>query len=215
MKKFFLVTIALVFGFLLASAAWYYTKTRSGKLHMAVPTPPNNKLAVILRLQKSQLVTYAKKHGYNTSTCFLIDMNIASGKNRFFIYNMQKETVLDAGLVAHGCCNKQWLNGRQYSNDVGCGCSSLGKYKVGFPYKGRFGIAYKLFGLDASNSNAFKRFVVLHSYQAVPDKEVHPYPICQSDGCPMVSPAFMNKLAMVINASPQPILLQIFDSSIH
>jgi hypothetical protein len=154
---------------------------------------------------------YARQHGYNTNTCFLIDMSIESGKNRFFVFDLQKDSILDAGLVAHGSCNKTWLSGRQYGNDVGCGCTSLGKYKIGAPYKGRFGVAYKLYGLDATNSNAFERAVVLHSYYAVPDKEVYPYPICQSQGCPMVSPAFLNKLAGIINASSKPMLLYTFD----
>jgi hypothetical protein len=215
MKKILLMTLALVFGFLLASAAWYYTKVKTGKSHTTVHVATSNKLIGVLHQQKTPLLAYARKHGYNTSTCFLIDMNIASGKNRFFVYSLQKDAILDAGLVAHGCCNKNWLNGRQYGNAVGCGCTSLGRYKIGYPYKGRFGNSYKLYGLDSSNNNAFKRYVVLHPYQGVPDKEVHPYPICQSDGCPMVSPAFMNKLATIINASHEPVLLQIFDSSIQ
>jgi hypothetical protein len=39
----------------------------------------------------------------------------------------------------------------------GCGCTALGKYKIGDKYKGRFGTAYKLLGLDSSNNNAFKK----------------------------------------------------------
>ena len=115
--------------------------------------------------------------------------------------------------MAHGRCNKDWLKGRQYGNDVGCGCTSLGRYKIGNPYNGRFGRAYKLHGLDSTNSNAFKRYVVLHSYTAVPDAEVHPLPICQSDGCPMVSAAFLQKLATIIDQSKQPILLYTFDKN--
>jgi hypothetical protein len=138
-------------------------------------------------------------------------MSIESGKNRLFVYDLKKDSVMDAGLVAHGRCNKDWLNGRQYGNEVGCGCTSLGRYKIGNPYNGKFGRAYKLHGLDSTNNNAFKRYVVLHSYTAVPDAEVHPLPICQSDGCPMVSASFLQKLATIIDKSSQPILLYTFD----
>jgi hypothetical protein len=138
-------------------------------------------------------------------------MNIASGVNRFFVYDLGKDSVLDAGLVTHGRCNELWLSGRKYDNKIGCGCTSLGKYRIGTPYKGRFGLAYKLHGLDSTNSNAFKRYVVLHSHECVPNEEVIPAPICQSDGCPTVSEAFLKKLASLIDASPKPILLSIVD----
>lgn len=215
MKRLILITIALAFGFLLASAAWYYTNVKTGKPHTTRHILPTAAIANRLHQQSGRLLQYARQHGYNTHTCFLIDMSIASGKNRFFVYDLQKDSVLDAGLVAHGCCNKEWLSGRKYGNEIGCGCTSLGKYKIGGAYKGRFGTSYKLIGLDSTNSNAYNRFVVLHPYSAVPDNEVDPYPICQSNGCPMVSPAFMNKLAGIINASPRPLLLHIFDSDLQ
>jgi hypothetical protein len=54
---------------------------------------------------------------------------------------------------------------------------------------------------------------VLHSYSGVPDGEVDPAPICQSDGCPMVSQAFLQKLGNIIDHSSKPILLYIFDQN--
>lgn len=213
MKRILFLSLALFFCFLLTAAAWYYTKLKPGKTHHTVTDGSGKLLRARLSGHAKPLLAYAIQHGYNTSTCFLVDMNIESGKNRFFVYDLKKEAVIDEGLVAHGCCNKNWLSGRQYGNEVGCGCTSLGKYKIGNPYTGRFGRAYKLYGLDSTNSNAFKRFVVLHSYAAVPDAEVDPAPICQSDGCPMVSAVFLQKLAAIIDRSHQPILLYIFDKN--
>jgi hypothetical protein len=43
------------------------------------------------------------------------------------------------------------------------------------------------------DNNAFKRFVVLHSHECVPETEVQDE-ICQSDGCPTVSPQFLQQL---------------------
>jgi hypothetical protein len=214
MKRVILTTTVLLFCFLLAGAAWYYSKLSTGKsrtVHHRVSVLASPVLMNRLNTRADRLQLYAKQHEYNTGICFLIDMSIESGKNRFFIYDLQKDSILDAGLVAHGSCNKNWLSDRQYGNEPGCGCTSLGRYGIGNPYKGKFGTAYKLYGLDSTNSNAFKRFVVLHSYICVPDEEVHPAPICQSQGCPMVSPAFMNKLATIIDHSNKPILLSIFD----
>lgn len=211
MKRILFLSFALLLCFLITGAAWYYSKYNTGKPHRTVKEISDKMLMTRLAGHAKPLLAYAKQHGYNTNTCFLIDMSIESGKNRLFVYDLKKDAVMDAGLVAHGRCNKDWLKGRQYGNDVGCGCTSLGRYKIGNPYNGRFGRAYKLHGLDSTNSNAFKRFVVLHSYTAVPDAEVHPLPICQSDGCPMVSASFLQKLATIIDKSAQPILLYTFD----
>lgn len=41
---------------------------------------------------------------YNPACCFLIDMSLPSGQPRFFIYDLGKDSVIKAGLVAHGNC---------------------------------------------------------------------------------------------------------------
>jgi hypothetical protein len=212
MKRIILTTVGLLLFILLAGAAWYYSKIKRTTHHTVTDTS-NKKLLTRLNLHARPLLNYAKKHGYNTNTCFLVDMSIESGKNRLFVYDMQKDAILDAGLVAHGRCNQDWLKGRKYGNSVGCGCTSLGRYKIGNHYQGRFGLAYKLHGLDSTNSNAFKRFVVLHAHSCVPNGEVDPLPICQSDGCPTVSAAFLTKLAAIIDNSKKPMLLFTFDQN--
>jgi L,D-transpeptidase catalytic domain len=147
----------------------------------------------------------------NPRICFLIDMEVSSGSKRFFVYNMVEDTVVASGLVTHGRCNELWLEGRKYSNEVGSGCTSPGRYKIGHKYSGRFGLAYKLHGLDSSNSNAYRRYVVLHGHECVPEAEVEPYPICQSDGCPTVSERFLKTLAGYIDGATKPILLWIYE----
>ncbi|MBI2729637.1 MAG: murein L,D-transpeptidase catalytic domain family protein [Sphingobacteriales bacterium] len=147
-----------------------------------------------MKKNASDLCKYALNNGYNTQTCFLINMNIESGKNRFFVYQMEKDSIYNAGLVTHGSCNSSWLTGKRFSNNIGCGCTALGKYRVGKSYMGRFGLAYKLYGLDSTNNNSFNRFIVLHSHGCVPDGEVSPLHICQSLGCPIVSPGYLKYL---------------------
>ncbi len=153
---------------------------------------------------------YSRQKGFNDNICFLIDMSIPSGHPRFFVYNLKKDSVINAGLVTHGRCNEDWLTGRKYGNTVGCGCSSLGRYKVGYPYNGRFGLAFKLYGLESTNDKAFERFVVLHSHDCVPETSTSDE-ICQSDGCPTVSPGFLQQLKPMINHSKKPVLLWIFE----
>ena len=153
---------------------------------------------------------FVTQKGFNNKTCFLLDMSLPSGQKRFFIYNMQADTVQAAALVAHGNCFEFWLEGRRYSNVVGSGCTSLGKYRIGNPYTGKFGYSYKLHGLDSSNNNAFVRTVVLHAHGCIPDSEVA-VEICQSNGCPTVSPDFLQQLKNIINTSAKPVLLWIYE----
>lgn len=158
---------------------------------------------------KQPLLVYTKKNGFNSSYAFIIDMKEHSGNKRFYVYDLEKDSVLSSGLVTHGYGN----NSRQavaFSNVPGSNCSSLGHYKIGKSYNGRFGLAFKLYGLDKTNSNAFNRFVVLHSHPCVPDNEVYPSEICMSQGCPTVSPAYLKTLKNYIERSSQPVLLYIF-----
>ncbi len=159
----------------------------------------------------NQAIKYVQQNGYSTEYCFLVDMGICSGKNRFFVYDFRKNTVALSGLVAHGNCNTHSLEQARFSNTPNCGCSSMGKYKVGNSYRGEFGKSYRLYGLDSSNSNAFKRAIVLHGFDPVPDQEIYPRALCNSFGCPMVSRSFLYKLCGIIDKSEKPILLWVYN----
>ena len=163
-----------------------------------------------LRSHLNQAIKFVKQNGYSTEYCFLVDMGIHSGKNRFFVYDIRKNTIALSGLVAHGTCETEFLAQARFSNTPSCGCSSLGKYKIGISYRGQYGKSYRLYGLETSNSNAYKRAIVLHGYSCVPDPEIYPKVLCNSLGCPMVSPLFFNKLSGIIDMSEKPILLWVF-----
>lgn len=158
---------------------------------------------------------YAQKKGYSTRYCFLLDMSMQSGLKRFFVYDMSKQNVVYSGMVAHGSCEQPAVKEAKFSNAPGSGCTSVGLYKVGFPYYGQYGKSYKLYGLQKSNCNAFSRAVVLHGYSCVPDKETYPKAICNSLGCPMVSPSFLKKISSLIDKSNKPILLWVYQGSSH
>jgi hypothetical protein len=158
----------------------------------------------------SQIKNYAMENNFSTTYCFFIDMNIHSGRKRFFVYDLEKNTVVLSGLVAHGSCRENFLEEAKFSNAPGCGCSSIGKYKIGERYRGQYGKSYKLYGLERTNSNAYKRAVVLHGFSCVPDEEIYPKVVCNSLGCAMVSPAFFEKLASIIDKSKKPIVLWMY-----
>ncbi|OXA83651.1 murein L,D-transpeptidase catalytic domain-containing protein [Flavobacterium hercynium] len=151
-----------------------------------------------------------KGSNYNTKIAFLVDMRIKSGKNRFFVYDLVNNKVLDQGLVAHGSGSETPIRGElKFSNEPNSNCTSLGRYSVEKGYKGIFGKAYKLNGLDETNSNAFKRAIVLHHYSAVPHDEQEYY-ISRSHGCPMVNEEFFKRIEKIIDSSKSKIILDIY-----
>lgn len=153
------------------------------------------------------------KDKYNNEIVFLIDMKISSNKNRFFVYNLNKNEITIQGLVAHGSgSEKNKSNNGElfFSNENNSLCTSLGKYEIKNSYNGDFGKAYKLIGLDKTNSNAFLRNIVLHKYKSVPPNE-QKREICLSYGCPMVNEVFFNKLEEIIDNSNKTILLYIYN----
>jgi hypothetical protein len=158
-----------------------------------------------------QARSYALQNNFSASYCFFVDMSIHSGRKRFFVYDLEKNVVVLSGLVAHGSCKQGFLDEAKFSNAPGCGCSSLGKYKIGEKYRGQYGTSYKLYGLESTNSNAYKRAVVLHGLSCVPDDEIYPRVVCNSFGCAMVSPTFLVGLASIIDRSKKPIMLWIYN----
>jgi hypothetical protein len=165
-----------------------------------------------LQQQAASIKEYAKANHFNTEYCFLVDMSIPSGKKRFFVYNMKSDSLEYSSLVAHGWGSSKSGNDQLAFSNIPNSCqTSLGKYKIGHSYNGTFGLAYKLYGLDNTNSNAFERAIVLHSLSHVPDSETYPENICNSAGCPMVSPSFLAILGKYIKASQKPILLWIYN----
>ncbi len=212
--KFYRLAIPIAFFFI--AVAWLSIRNKGEK----ISKPPLQNIQKIepsgkpenqkLKKKSAEAKAFLSQNDYNTKFCFMVDMSLPSGKNRFFIYDLLQDTVSHSGLVAHGNCYEYWLDGRKYSNVPGSGCTSLGKYKIGKPYTGRFGYSYKLHGLDSSNNNAFDRAVVLHSHSSIPDSEV-PEEIWQSNGCPTVSTIFLEKLKGIINNSKKPVLLWIYE----
>lgn len=147
---------------------------------------------------------------YNKRVAFFIDMKIPSGKNRFFVYDLKENKIIDKGLVAHGSGSETQVKGQlKFSNVPNSLSTSLGKYYIGNHYKGKFGKAYKLYGLDESNSNAFKRDIVFHYYYDVPYKEKDGY-ICNSYGCPMVNKKYFQRVAKIIDSSESDIVMNIY-----
>ena len=216
MKYFLKLFVSFILLFATVSALgyffWYkpkfnHTKKHSDSVkHVDVNTITSNRL----KQKAGEYKIYNQLAGYSEGYCFLIDMKMASGKKRFFVYNLKNDSVQTAGLVTHGSGSDKGTDQLYFSNIPNSNCTSLGKYKIGNSYNGKFGLAFKLYGLDKTNSKAFNRFVVLHSHSCVPEEDIDPLPICESWGCPTVSPTFLTILKKYIDNADKPIILWIY-----
>ena len=153
-----------------------------------------------------QFKSYCIDHSYNDKLGVVIHFGMPSGSKRFFLCDLETNEILVDGLVCHGSCNERFIAEAKFGNEVGCGCSSLGHYKIGEKYNGDFGTAYKLYGLDETNSNAYVRFVVLHGHSCVPEHEYNGE-ICNSLGCPTLNPEVLKKIEPYLDKATRPIII--------
>jgi hypothetical protein len=89
-------------------------------------------------------------------------------------------------LVSHGRgsdpAHTGWLE--RFSNELGSNASSFGAYRTGEEYTGKHGRSMRLIGLDAENSNAESRAIVVHGAWYVSDAMVATHgKIGRSEGC--------------------------------
>lgn len=170
-----------------------------------------------LQVKGKEALQFCKSRSLNTDFCVLVDMSIHSGLNRFFIWDLKQQSILDSGLCSHGCCDRVWgsyltKDNPRFSNTPESHCSSLGKYKIGSRGYSQWGIKvhYKLHGLDSTNSNALARQIVLHSWNDVSEKEVFPKGTPEGWGCPAISNNVMKRLDRRLKKHIKPTILWIF-----
>ena len=181
--------------------------------------PETDYLFEHLRSKAGVAKVYSKSKGLSEKHCILVNFNIHSGKKRFFVWDCEKDIVLYSSLCAHGMGRGSTTTKPVYSNEEGSYCSSLGRYKIGVSSYSQWGIHihYKLHGQDPTNDNAFKRIVVMHSHEPIPDDEIYPYhlPLGYSLGCPVISDATMRKVDALLKKSEKNVLLWIYDEPLQ
>ncbi|AKK74071.1 hypothetical protein OK18_16955 [Chryseobacterium gallinarum] len=158
----------------------------------------------------SEIKSFLQGKEYNQELVVFINFRLHSGKYRYFIYDLKNNRILQKAVVSHGSGSViPHSDILQFGNVEGSYRSSLGKYEIRESYMGKFGKAYRLQGLDSTNSNAMERAIVLHSYGCVPDEESN-RPSCLSLGCPMLSKKAFDKTAQYIDQSKRPMILYAF-----
>ncbi|MBC5834755.1 hypothetical protein G6N05_09810 [Flavobacterium sp. F372] len=197
-----IIIILSVLGIVLLSN--FYLKSTS------VNSETSNRIVDKTLSKAEEIKAFLKKNSkYNKEVFFLLDMRIPSNKYRFFVYDTKKNQITDSGLVAHGSGSVTVTGELQFSNTDGSLMTSLGKYYIGNSYNGTFGKAYRMYGLDTSNSNAFLRNIVLHSHKKMPYEE-QISPIVLSWGCPMLNEKFYLRIQDVLDKSDKNVLMYIY-----
>ncbi|GAA4007396.1 hypothetical protein GCM10022408_19180 [Hymenobacter fastidiosus] len=142
---------------------------------------------------------------YNPTIACYVDLTRPDNTYRFFVLNLTQRKVLLQGICLNGLTDEQ---GRvRYSNEVNSNCSSRGLASIGERYRGAFGRAFRLYGLEPGTRNLRRRAVVLHSWAGVPARPTPEHPI-QSQGCPTLNPLVLDTVAGFIAHSSRPILLR-------
>ena len=168
-------------------------------------------------VKAQEALAYCKEKRMNTDFCVLIDMSVHSGKNRFFLWDFKEAKVIEEGLCSHGCGKAPWgdtqtMTKPVFSNVSESHMSSVGKYKIGERGVSQWGInvKYLLHGLEKTNSNAYKRFIVLHSWDAVAEEEVYPNGTPEGWGCPAVSNGFLRAIDGYLKGAEDAVLLWVY-----
>jgi hypothetical protein len=115
----------------------------------------------------------------------VVDYAAPSARPRFHLVDLAAGRV-SSFLVAHGRGSDPghtgWL--QRFSNDVGSKASSRGAYRTGEYYEGKYGRSMRLTGLDADNSNAEARAIVIHPAWYVGEDMLTKYgKLGRSEGC--------------------------------
>ncbi|MCS3529615.1 murein L,D-transpeptidase catalytic domain family protein [Chryseobacterium sp. JUb7] len=165
-----------------------------------------------------EALLFCKAKNLNTDFCILIDMSLHSGVKRFMVWDFKTASISKKYLVGHGCGNNPWsMDGSKdnpsFSNEDGSHLSSLGKYKLQGRGHSDWGIniKYLMHGLEETNNNALKRFIVFHSWNMMSDDDVFPKGSPEGWGCPTISNNAMKEIDPVIQNSQKAVLMWIYN----
>ena len=163
-----------------------------------------------MAVRAAEAFDYAKRHKMNGNYVLLVDYSIPSGTPRMFVWSYEKNRVVARTYVMHGIGGGSTAEIPVFSNKVGSECSSLGKFKVTKAHGSKIKRSFRLQGLERSNSNAFRRGIMIHRSTWVDrfcSKEYIPLhkPSCQ--GYITVSSRGMNYLEKLIKSESKPLLL--------
>jgi hypothetical protein len=212
-KSGFIIKLNFIFSVLLAVAAC------AGE----VDKPLKETSSKVIDQEKyeqyaADALDYCNKKGLNQDFFYLVDMGLHSGYKRFHVWDFKQSKITKSYMVSHGCGHLPWsstysMEQARFSNQEGSKLSSLGRYIIKERGGSQWGIGvkYLIHGVDATNSNALRRAIVLHSWEQVPDEEVFPKGTPEGWGCPAVSNDSMREIDAMLRKAGANTLMWIVD----
>ncbi|WP_423140925.1 murein L,D-transpeptidase catalytic domain-containing protein [Parablastomonas sp. CN1-191] len=138
----------------------------------------------ILTIAKDQLERN-RARVWRTDVVGIADYGLPSSVPRLHFADLEKGQVRSF-LVAHGRGSDPEHDGflKYFSNQLGSNATSRGAYVTNEWYKGKYGTSIRLVGVDADNSAALERMIVMHpAWYANPDMLEKWGKLGRSDGC--------------------------------
>lgn len=132
---------------------------------------------------------------WRTDIAGIADFGMPSSAPRLHFADLETGTVRSF-LVAHGKGSDPQHDGwlKWFSNRPGSNATSRGAYITYEWYKGKYGTSIRLGGLDADNSNALSRYIVMHSAWYAEPRMIEEWgKLGRSDGCFAMAPADFNE----------------------
>ena len=159
-----------------------------------------------------ELLEYCRREGYNTRVALFVDLSRHSGRRRFVAWDMVRMVSIFTSPVSHGSGSEMSHVRSAYarfSNEDGSHLSSLGRAVVAERYEGRYGVAYRLDGLDVTNSNLRSRYVVLHGWEHTTSYPIWPRATVGSFGCPVLSRRMMARVDELLRRE-KGVIIEVF-----
>ena len=157
-----------------------------------------------------ELLHFCKERGYNQHIALFVDLSRHSGRSRFVVWSFEERRALLQCPVSHGSGSPKSHVRSAYaclSNEDGSHLSSVGHALIAERYEGRYGVAYRLDGLDDTNSNLRPRCVVLHGWGHTTSFPIFPLATTGSWGCPVLSRRMMHRVDKILKNESRVVLL--------
>lgn len=157
----------------------------------------------------AELLEFCRERGYNDRVALLWDLARHSGRRRLAVWNFREGRAMHLFVASHGSGSaKPHVRSARarVSDGEGSHLSSEGRALVAERYMGRYGVAYRLDGLDATNASLRRRCVVLHGWRYTTSFPIWPVATVGSWGCPVLSERDMAALDAILQRERQVVL---------
>jgi hypothetical protein len=155
----------------------------------------------------NSLIQYVSEHNFATRIAVLFDVSRSSHIKRLYVVDIHSREILMSCLAASGRGRTLWTRLFPRTSDVpNSWLTPIGHCLIAERYEGEFGVAYRLDGLDATNANARRRAIVLHSSPSIPDANFSFAPLWCSRGCVVVAPSAFSKIDDILKATSEALL---------